>query len=108
MLHLSACVYGSVANVGLPSVLQSSQLDFKESYLADLYSREADREGEAFVDCFPYVSSSVEVLYILAREIKTSRRTASNVFVKKRVGVVSVVFKDRHRKTLSEAADAVS
>lgn len=45
---------------------------------------------------------------IPAREIATSKRTVSDVHVKKSVGVVSTVLKSRNRKLFAEAADTAS
>lgn len=64
-------------------------------------------EDDAYVGWFPYVISSCEVLDIPAPEVTAANITASDVPVKKFVGVVSVVIQPGCRKTLVQAADAV-
>lgn len=65
-------------------------------------------EDETCVGWFPYDSASSDVLDIPYPEMTMPKETASDVQVKKRVTVMSVLFKPGHRKTLVEAADAVS
>lgn len=48
------------------------------------------------------------MLHILARELITGNGTATDVQIKKSVGVVSIVSWPVHRRTLAEAADAVA
>lgn len=56
---------------------------------------------------FLYINSSGDLLNIRARETAVSKRTFSNVKVKKWVRVVSFLFKPGHRKNLTEVPDAV-
>lgn len=101
-------VHAFVADVGLLSVLQGSQFDPKEAYLAYHCSSTVDSKDETSVGCFPYVSSSDGGLYIYSRVITEGMRTVRNVQVKKWTRVVSVLLKPGHRKTLAKAADAVN
>lgn len=85
-----------VADVGLSSVLQGSQFDLREAYLAYYCSCEVDWGHEDSVESFPYDSANGNEIYVPAPEITTSRRTFSDAQVKKWVGVVFVVFKSLH------------
>lgn len=83
LLHFPADVRAIMADVGLCSVLQVSQFDFKEAYLAFYRSHPVDSEEDASIKWFPYVRSCSVVLDIPARKIIIGKRTASDVQVKK-------------------------
>lgn len=71
-------------------------------------SRELVSDDRTSVGRFPYDIASAEVFGIPARVIKTSEVTVSDVQVEKWVGVITVVFNPRHRKTSAKAAEPVS
>lgn len=89
-------MHALVADVGVTSVLQSSQFDLEEDYTAYRRSRNVDWEDEAPVGWFPYDNGNGDVTDLPAREITRSNRAFSAVQAKKSDGVVSVVFMSGH------------
>lgn len=96
-----------VAGVGLLSVVQGSQFDFEITDLAYYRCQEVDCDDKVSVRWFTYEIASGNVFDISASETTTSKRTVSDVQVKKWVGAVFVVFMTGHLKKLAKAADAV-
>lgn len=56
----------------------------------------------------PYIGSCGDVLNIPAREIATGKRTANDVQLKKWIGVLSIIFKPVHQKTLEDVTTKIS
>lgn len=88
-----------MAEVGLLSVSKGPQLDFIKAHQACHCIRKEDRDYQASVWWFPYVSFSSDMLDITNRVITTGKRTASDLQVKQWVRVVSVIFKPGNRET---------
>lgn len=86
-LPLPAGMQAVVADIELFSVLEASQLDPKEAYLAHQRSREVDREDRASVGGFPFDSAINDVLDIPVTKITISKRTFFRT-ARRRSGVV--------------------
>lgn len=92
LLPFPAGLHAFVADVGIFSVSQGCQLDFKEAYFSYHRRQEMFWEHVASVGWFLYVSSTREVLDIPVYAITTGKRTVNNVHVTKWVEAVSFAF----------------
>lgn len=108
LLPLSEDVHIILADVGLCCVVQVSPFNINEAYLACHRSQKVQWVDKTYVGWYPFDSASVYVFDIPASVMTTRKRTVGDVPVKKNVGVVSVAYKPKYRKTLAEAGEAVS
>lgn len=90
------------------SVLQDSQLDYRNVYLAHCRSQDVYWYDEDCFGPFPYVCAGGNVLDIQAREEASKERMVIVVQVKKWFGVVPVKCKPEPRKTNAETTHAAS
>lgn len=100
-------VHGFDPDVGLFSILQGSQFDYKDGQLVHQKSCAVDWDDKDFVAWLPYVCTSGDVLDIPARKVTFKKRMASDIHIKRWVGVVPTKCRPGPRMTHEEAALAV-
>lgn len=108
MLLLLADVHVSLAIIGFLSVIQESELALIEVYLAYHRSRDMTWEDETCIGWSQYVGLSNDALHMPIREVSMTKRTASDMQMKKWAGSCPSCSCFGRSRALQETAEAVS
>lgn len=108
LLPVFSDLHAFLSDVGWFFILQGSQFDYRQAYLAYHRSLAVDWDDEAWVRWVPYTHSSLNVLDIPAREVISAKSNVDDVQRNGFMRSAPLTFKAAPRNTHKEARVAVN